>query len=247
MASPAPIEHDVGRTLRRARHEHHARVEDAAETTRIPKRYLEALESNAPLDTYPAPMYARAFLREYARYLDLDPEPLLTSFGGVPAEVRLPTLREAVAPPRRWPARALVAVSTCSLLALAGLGIVSGRTPIPMAAGRGLGPVAAPNHLPGAHGHGGPTGSASTAITVGMHVVDRCWVEATADGTIVLKRVLVGHWHRLTAKHTLDLTLGNAQGVRLMVNGKPYLPGGAVQVLHLNFVFSNGHVHVTRA
>ena len=72
-------------------------------------------------------------------------------------------------------------------------------------------------------------------------------MEATADGTIVLKRVLVGHWHRLTAKHTLDLTLGNAQGVRLMVNGKPYSPGGAVQVLHLNFVFSNGHVHVTRA
>src|SRR5947208_7585126 len=97
MASPAPNEHDVGRTLRRARHEHHARVEDAAEATRIPKKYLEALESNAPLDIYPAAMYARAFLREYARYLDLDPEPLLAGFGGVALEVRLPTLTEAVA------------------------------------------------------------------------------------------------------------------------------------------------------
>ena len=77
--------------------------------------------------------------------------------------------------------------------------------------------------------------------------MDRCWVEATADGTIVLKRVLAAHWHRITAKHALDLTLGNAPGVRLVVNGKPYSPVGAGQVLHLKFVFSNGHVHVTRA
>ena len=246
MASPPPNEHDVGRTLRRARHEHHARVEDAAEATRIPKKYLEALESNAPLDIYPAAMYARAFLREYARYLDLDPEPLLTGFGGVTLEVRLPALREAVAPPRRWPARALVAVSTCSLLGLAGLGIVSGRTPIPVSAGLGLGPVAAPSHSPSTTGPHGPT-ARPPGITLGVHVVDRCWVEATADGTVVLKRVLAAHWHRITAKHTLDLTLGNAPGVRLVVNGKPYSTSGTGQVLHLMLAFSNGHVHVTRA
>jgi cytoskeleton protein RodZ len=247
MATPAPIEHDVGRTLRRARHDHHARLEDAAEETRIPKKYLEALESNAPLDTYPAPMYARAFLREYARYLDLDPGPLLSSFGGDPTEVRLPTLREAVAPPRRWPARVLVAISICSLLGLAGLGIVSGRTPMPVAAGVGPGPAAARGHAPSHQGPKEPSGSALTGITVGMHVVGRCWVEATADGTLVLKRVLVAHWHRLTAKHTLDLTLGNAGGIHLMVNGKPFATGGTGQVLHLTFAFTNGHVRVTRA
>jgi len=80
-----------------------------------------------------------------------------------------------------------------------------------------------------------------------MHVVGRCWVEATADGNLVLKRVLVANWHRLTAKHTLDLTLGNAAGVRLMVNGKPFDTGGSGQVVHLTFAFANGRVHVTRA
>jgi hypothetical protein len=139
-----------------------------------------------------------------------------------------------------------VAISTCSLLALAGLGIVSGRTPMPLAAGPGLGPVAAPSQSPSTTGPHGPS-AAPPGITVGMHVVDRCWVEATADGAIVLKRVLVGHWHRLSAKHTLDLTLGNAPGVRLMVNGKPYSTGVAGQVVHLTFAFSKGRVHVTRA
>ena len=247
MATPAPNEDDVGRTLRRARHEHHARIDDAAEATRIPKKYLEALESNAPLEIYPAPMYARAFLREYARYLDLDPVPLLSNFGGEPSEVRLPMLREAVAPPRRWPARVLVAISCCSLFGLAVLGIVSGRTAMPVAAGLHPGPVTAPSQPPTRHGAGGPSGGALTGITVGMHVVGRCWVEATADGNLVLKRVLVANWHRLTAKHTLDLTLGNAAGVRLMVNGKPFDTGGSGQVVHLTFAFANGRVHVTRA
>jgi hypothetical protein len=247
MAAEAPIEHDVGRTLRRARHEHHARIDDAAEATRIPKKYLEALESNAPLETYPAPMYARAFLREYAGYLELDPGPLLSSFGGAPTEVRLPTLREAVAPPSRWPAKVLVALSTCSLLGLAALGIVSGRHPLPVAAGAHFGPVAAPSPSPSVHARGTQPPPRLAAITVGLHVVGRCWVEATADGTQILRRVLAANWHRLTAKHTLDLTLGNAAGVHLMVNGKPYATGGTGQVLHLIFAFSNGHVHVTRA
>ena len=49
-------------------------------TPASPVTYLSALESGAPLSAFPAPVYARGFLREYARYLGLDPEPLVDRF-----------------------------------------------------------------------------------------------------------------------------------------------------------------------
>src|SRR5881392_2745988 len=102
MATPAPTQRDVGRTLRGARQALHVRVEEAADATRIPKRFLEALEDNAPLSAYPAPVYARAFLREYARHLGLDPEPLVAAFsaGEEPEEFKFASIKEVVPPPR---------------------------------------------------------------------------------------------------------------------------------------------------
>src|SRR5205085_1521167 len=50
VASPAPIRRDVGRTLRRARQRRHVELPQAVEETRIPRKFLEALEGNAPLD-----------------------------------------------------------------------------------------------------------------------------------------------------------------------------------------------------
>ncbi|MGH2725770.1 MAG: helix-turn-helix domain-containing protein, partial [Actinomycetota bacterium] len=68
---------DLGSALRRGRRRRKVSLERAARETRIGVRYLKALETGASLDAFPAPMYARAFLREYARFLRLDPEPLL--------------------------------------------------------------------------------------------------------------------------------------------------------------------------
>ncbi|HEU0072543.1 MAG TPA: helix-turn-helix transcriptional regulator [Dehalococcoidia bacterium] len=44
---------------------------DAERGTRIPRRYLEALEADQ-FSLLPAPVYARGFLRNYARFLGLD-------------------------------------------------------------------------------------------------------------------------------------------------------------------------------
>src|SRR6266702_1782031 len=127
MAARASSPFHEGRALRRARQRRHLTLDDASQATRIPRRFLEALEDNAPLDTFPAPVYARAFLREYARFLQLDPEPLVASFAGDEPieEVRLGSIKEAVPPPRRWPARTLLGLSVCVLAGLAVVGVLS--------------------------------------------------------------------------------------------------------------------------
>jgi DNA-binding SARP family transcriptional activator len=46
-------------------------VAEAAEKTRISAKYLRALEEDAGPEAFPAPAYARFFLREYAEFLGL--------------------------------------------------------------------------------------------------------------------------------------------------------------------------------
>jgi cytoskeleton protein RodZ len=70
----------IGSLLRRARERRRTSMEDASRDTCISGAYLSALERGAPLSAFPAPVYARGFLREYARYLGLDPAPLVDRF-----------------------------------------------------------------------------------------------------------------------------------------------------------------------
>src|SRR3989304_10089776 len=62
---------ELGRVLFQARVARGLTIEDAERDTRISKRYLEALERE-DFSAFPAPFYARAFLRTYAQYLALD-------------------------------------------------------------------------------------------------------------------------------------------------------------------------------
>ena len=64
---------NIGALLQKARSARGLELEEVAEATRIHIRYLAALESEC-FDELPGGAYARSFLREYAKYLGLDPE-----------------------------------------------------------------------------------------------------------------------------------------------------------------------------
>jgi cytoskeletal protein RodZ len=66
----------VGDTLRNARERSGASISEVASTTGINARHIAAMEENR-FDALPARVYARAYLRNYARFLDIDPVPLL--------------------------------------------------------------------------------------------------------------------------------------------------------------------------
>jgi transcriptional regulator with XRE-family HTH domain len=71
---------EVSSVLRRAREGRGESLLQAAEGTRISATYLEALEDDAPVEAFPSALYARFFLRAYARYLGVEEGPLVEVF-----------------------------------------------------------------------------------------------------------------------------------------------------------------------
>lgn len=112
----------LGETLRRARSAKGITLEDAERVTRIPRKYLEALELEN-FGILPAPVYARGFLRSYAGYLGLDPNDLLPFFPvGHVEEPRLDPLPE-MNEPRTWNLNGIVAIGVVGLLIMLVFGL----------------------------------------------------------------------------------------------------------------------------
>jgi len=70
---------EVGSLLREAREAKGLTLAEAHEGTRISTQYLEALE-NGQYDLLPTPVHTKGYLRNYARFLNLDPEPLVIRY-----------------------------------------------------------------------------------------------------------------------------------------------------------------------
>lgn len=69
----------VGEQLRQARQEQKIKLETAAQKLNINLKYLEALE-NGQIEKLPAGIYGKNFLREYARFLNINDSELLEIF-----------------------------------------------------------------------------------------------------------------------------------------------------------------------
>jgi hypothetical protein len=142
---------------------------------------------------------------------------------------------------RRWPARVLI------LASLVGLGAVvatNGGQDHPGATALRATPAVALSTAASAS----PSLSAAPtrpprAITTQLVFSAPCWVLAVTDGQTVLRETLSSGRHTIRAHHTLELTLGNAGGVGLLVNGKAVSTEGSTrEVVHLSFALRHGEV-----
>ena len=86
----------VGQILREAREAQGMTLEDAAARLRLMHRQVEAMETDH-FESLDPPVFARGFVRNYARLLGLAPEVLLARMEGAPAE---PTAVSPAAPPQ---------------------------------------------------------------------------------------------------------------------------------------------------
>lgn len=81
---------ELGHILREARETKGLTLQEVQDETRINVRYLEALE-DGDYERLPTPVHTRGFLRNYARFLGLDPQPLLDRYNYGPGKRQRPS------------------------------------------------------------------------------------------------------------------------------------------------------------
>jgi len=215
-----------GTWLRRQREIREIPLREISEVTKISIRYLEALEQDR-FDVLPAPVFAKGFLREYARFVGLDPDEVINSYLTTQQEAEEAGEEEARSSERTASSSSmLMGAGVVVLLALvAGLIYYSERfrgqesqPPPPIAAP----PVqAAPAPVLRLPEEAAPT----TPLVVTMDFTEDCWVEAVVDGERRLSELHVqGESLRMEAQEQVVLTLGNPSAVRIEANGQPFDP-----------------------
>jgi transcriptional regulator with XRE-family HTH domain len=215
-----------GEVLAAKRGERGITIEQAAAATRIRAHYLSALESDE-LERLVAPVYAKGHLRTYARFLGLDPEPLVAMMKMEGQEPRrLLSIGNVVMRPRM--------VITAPFLAAAGLVLLAGafsgyawrqiqadqRTPVPPAAQV----ATVTTHTPA------PTPAPQARpIVVGVRVTEEVWINAFvdgrpqyADGGKTLPAGSVVYFSGVTIK----LTSGKAGATFITIDGRSVGPLG---------------------
>jgi hypothetical protein len=212
-------EKNVGRRLREARVARALELDRAAQETRIHRKFLEALERDAPPEDFPAPMYARAFLREYARYLGLDPEPLVDSYRmnhlerERPLRPPMPIERSSAA----WVGTTLALVSVVVLLAIAVFAGPREDRPMPRVVSPPPSPSPSPPTVAGKQAQEPPRG-----VVLTIRVTERpSWINVIRDGKDLMRRTLEpGTERTFRDRRQLDFVIGDAGAVRVTLNGK---------------------------
>jgi cytoskeletal protein RodZ len=240
-------EASLGAWLRRQREMREIDLFEIAERTKISLRYLRAMEQDR-FDVLPAPVFARGFLREYAKVVGLNPDEVVNFFLAAHRELRDPDpaaeQERAAAPvtpgPAPWSAGlavALVGVAALAVVAFLAFWAESRR------GGRGAEPppgnLAAP---PPAAAEPGPAAAPpgvaapevlaealpDAPIEVTLDFVGECWVEAVVDGRDRISELHVeGESLQLDAAESVLLAnIGNPAAVEVQVNGRPFTLGG---------------------
>ncbi|RDV84755.1 helix-turn-helix domain-containing protein [Ammonifex thiophilus] len=220
----------LGERLREAREAKGLSVEEVAEATKIRSKYLRALEEE-DFELLPGRVYAKAFLRTYARFLGLDEIQLAQEFDSLwppPADFgHQPPARllEEEEPSGLRGLRTILVL----LLAIALLfGInqayqrLKGGTPEkpPQVEEVQKPPAKTPETtLPAGESQPSVT---PKSITLKLSVTnDRCWMRVVTDGVVAFEGELqAGQEKSFQANHTIQLRLGNAGAVAVSLNGK---------------------------
>ena len=237
--------------LREARERRGESLEEVAGETGINQRYLEDLEGgDASFEPYPGRVYGRFFLREYAEHLGLDPEPMVEAFDGDagPIQPLEPTIRVIETSRRSFPWSRVALLGL--ILLLIGAAVLRAREADPSVPKSPIfsTPTRSDVNLP-VDSRQPPTREANVkGIRAVVHVSGRCWIEATSDGTTTFRGTKEpGAVLRLRADRRLELTLGNAGGVDLVVNGRRIATGSTADVLNLVLVLRGNEVRSSLA
>jgi len=239
-------EHDVsvslGGYLRALREARQASLEEMARATRMSVHQLEALECGT-FSELPAPVFVKGFIRAYCHFLGEPPDEALRRYRDILGERLAPEPRPLAARPAPTWSGSQIFISLV-LLVVFGFGLLAlnlsfrrGSTP----AVSGLAPGAkveapSPAVVPPAPGaaHAPPVASADataespTAHRLLVKALEATWIRIQPDDRRAVEELLPpGATREWTAVKRFLLTVGNAGGIEIELNGRPMPPLGA--------------------
>lgn len=235
-------EASFGTWLRRQRELREIDLREIAEKTKISLRYLKAMEQDR-FDILPAPVFARGFLREYAKYVGLNADEVVNYYlsSHHPEGLEEEAGEELVDPgSSRGP---VTRGAFLVLLLIVGLALAAyflfwrqSQEEARRAAPPPIAPPAAESVVPEGEAPPPPEEAVLAApLVVTLDFTQECWVEARVDGAPELSRLFVaGESIQLEAEESVTLSLGNGGGVDVQVNNMPFDVGvGEGQIANL--------------
>lgn len=230
---------DVGTTLRHARERKGLTIEQLARTTRITASLLHALENNA-FDKVPSGIFARGFIRSYAREVGLDPEEMVQQYleesgdtigtaepvAGAELDEDIRVMQvdpEPVSGRATWGYALIVAALLVAFVSSTRTGN-SDDALASVVAAQAAEP-ASPNDSTGAE----PDAVATTGEgLVRFDIVPSgpCWVEVIVDGKRVVYRTMQPGERETIAAREIALRVGDPAAFSYTINGRPGRPLG---------------------
>jgi cytoskeletal protein RodZ len=239
-----------GASLRRERELRGVTLQEIAAATKIGVTMLQAIEDDR-LDKLPQGLFVRGFIREYARFLALDEQKILTelSFHASQLKVAEPPLAE---PGQKISSR-LVARLINGTLAAGVFAIVAGLIVVPGLPRRAANAVVPPVDAPAVTtstpapaqsiqvaSNGGSVlpGSVTTSesatgsvlpqpLQLTLTATEDCWIGLDVGGDRVENRVLKkGESFSIVARQNASLAVGNAGGLLVAIDSGPARPLG---------------------
>ena len=233
---------ELGGYLRELREAGGVSLDEMARATRVGKRHLEALEAEE-LTELPAPVFVKGFIRAYCGFLQVPPDEALSRYRALLGEAhpaqRTATARASAPVWRRGP----LVVSFVLLVLLAGtllavnVGLrgspekvasrpepsavrtepVANLQPAPRIAASGIPSTQSPAAAPLQRG--------SQRLVV--RALEPTWIRVQMDGGGSVQELLpAGATREWSAEKRFVLTVGNAGGLQLELNGRTLPPLG---------------------
>jgi cytoskeletal protein RodZ len=223
----------LGSYLRKLRLARNGSLEDMARSTRITERHLKALESDDRSEL-PAPVFVKGFIRAYCDFLGESADEALGLYrellGTQPISEARPVSARGSA---SWMGHPIVVSGV--LLLVFGVGLLALNRGVRGGSERALEPAATAQHAEPAAPPSPPAEMASVsepdssaAQRLVVKAVEATWIRVqTDDGRVAEELLLPGTTREWTSDKHFLLTVGNAGGVELELNGRPLPSLGA--------------------
>ena len=227
---------DLGADLRTARERAGFSLPDLAARTRIPQRTLRAIEEN-DFSSIPPGIFARSFIRTYAREVGVDPgeaiahyrsitEPVVEDAGdGEVVEERSRSRSFVPEFSESRPGWGYTVIAAVLLIGLIGVNRYTSQDEQSEAVAAGPVPRIAK-----------PADSATPVATTGggiqmeLRAQALCWVRAVVDGQLAFARLMQpGETETLSAQRDITVRVGDPAALSYSVNGRSGEPLGAAK------------------